>query len=290
MHRAHLLAVHRILADHPDIAHRLIDHHGTPSAVMEAIATGATSATDMPEHVLAAIATARSDAARTLADALASGVTVVTYADTRYPQALHDLGQRKPLALFVRGNEALLSELATAVTVTGARAASAYGVTVAADLAEELASHGHMIVTGGGFGIDAAATRAALRTKTVPLVFVATGVNAPHPVAHAELFDTIVARGGAIVSEHGLRTPPSLARVKQRARLLAATAATVIVEAAHRSSSLPVAAEARTLGRPVGAVPGSVLSAASYGTHALLRDGHASMVTRADDVLGLLAR
>ncbi|MBN8883046.1 MAG: DNA processing protein DprA, partial [Salana multivorans] len=49
-----------------------------------------------------------------------------------------------------------------------------------------------------------------------------------------------------------------------------------------------IANEASVLGRPVGAVPGPVTSAASYGPNEMLRHGTASLVAHANDVLRLL--
>lgn len=289
MHRTHLLAVHGVLADRPHIAHHLIALHGSPSAALEALASGVADHPDLDGAGIGTVATARSDAARTLDDAHAAGVHIITYKDPAWPVPLNALGQDMPLALFVRGNPDLLATLGSAIAITGSRSATGYGCLIAAELATYAANHGHAVVNGGAYGVDAAALRASLHTATPPIVFTGAGAAIAHPPVHADLFDTIVARGGAVVSEHGLRTAPTHARFRQRARLIgAATAATIIVEAAHRSGSLAVAETARRLGRPVGAVPGSVLSATSGGTHALLRDGLAQMVSHGDDVLTLL--
>lgn len=60
------------------------------------------------------------------------------------------------------------------------------------------------------------------------------------------------------------------------------------VEAGARSGSLDIATRAHTLGRPVGAVPGPVTSAASAGCHRLLREQIAVVITDADEVRRLL--
>ena len=51
---------------------------------------------------------------------------------------------------------------------------------------------------------------------------------------------------------------------------------------------MKVAQFAHDLGRNVRAVPGPVTSAASSGTHRLLREGIASLITDATDVTALL--
>ena len=70
--------------------------------------------------------------------------------------------------------------------------------------------------------------------------------------------------------------------------MAALSGASVVVEAAHRSGARNLVNEAAALGRPVGAVPGPVTSAASYGPNDMLRHGTASVVAHANDVLRLL--
>jgi DNA processing protein len=77
-------------------------------------------------------------------------------------------------------------------------------------------------------------------------------------------------------------------RFRQRNRLIAAASqATVILEAGWRSGSLNTAGHAGQLGRPLGAVPGPVTSAASAGCHRLIRDYAAVLVTTPDEMAEL---
>lgn len=64
---------------------------------------------------------------------------------------------------------------------------------------------------------------------------------------------------------------------------------TLLVEGAVRSGALSTARWASELRRPLLAVPGPVSSAMSNGAHQLIRTGQATLVTRADEVLGHLA-
>jgi DNA processing protein len=90
-----------------------------------------------------------------------------------------------------------------------------------------------------------------------------------------------------IVAEQPPGFPPHRSRFLTRNRIIAAAAATVVVEAAHRSGALSTAHHAADLGRPVGAVPGPVTSASSAGCHRLIRNG-ALCVTSPDDVLEMV--
>lgn len=219
------------------------------------------------------------------------GARLVTPDDPEWPDTLHDLRSDAPIALWVRG-ESHLTELTTPpVTITGSRAATACGSTVASQIAGDLSRAGVTTVTGGGFGIEEAVITGSLASaSTTPTIVVtAAGLERTFPVAHSRLFEAVVEEGGLLLSENPPRTPVSKGSSQRRARLLAALGATtVIVEAGLRSGSRLVAHQASALGRPVGAVPGPVTSAASLGTHELLQRGSATMVTGSEDVLNLL--
>lgn len=194
-----------------------------------------------------------------------------------------------PWALFVRGPHRLGPTVASSVAVVGARAATPYGTHVAGELAFGLAEAGVAVVSGGAFGIDAAAHQAALAAQAAPTVAVlACGIDVAYPRQHERLLARI-AEQGLLVSE----VPPgsSVTRVRflVRNRVIAALArGTVVVEAAHRSGSLSTAARAHDLQRVVMAVPGPVTSALSAGCHEWVRTARAVLVTSAAEVLELV--
>ncbi|WP_416447058.1 DNA-processing protein DprA [Leucobacter sp. HNU] len=208
-----------------------------------------------------------------------------------WPVSLADLGDRAPVALWASGNpELLTSSLTSRVTITGARAASSYGEEVTRALASDLAAEPCIIVSGGAYGIDAAAHRAALATRPASTIAVLPGgLDRPYPSAHADLFRQITDQGGIILSEAPPESVPTKWRFIARARLLAALGgATVIPEAGYRSGSLLVAARATGLGRPVGAVPGPITSVSSAGCHRLMREEMAEVITHTGDVTEML--
>lgn len=195
----------------------------------------------------------------------------------------------EPLVLWAVG-PARLDEVADrAAAIVGTRASTAYGEYVAADFAAGLANRDAAVVSGGAFGIDGAAHRAALAADGLTVAVLAGGVDVPYPSGHATLLERIRA-DGLLVSEYPPGERPARHRFLTRNRLVAALAgATVVVEAGARSGAANTAAWARALGRTVCAVPGPVTSSASVGCHALLR-GDAQLVTRAEDVVELIGR
>lgn len=195
-----------------------------------------------------------------------------------------------PLALWVCGAGDLSLAAVRSVAIVGSRAATSYGEHVTAELAYGLARRGFMIVSGGAFGVDAMAHRAALAAEGATTIVSAGGVDRPYPAAHAALFDRVTDRG-LIVAESPPGSAPHRHRFLTRNRLIAAlSTGTVVTEAATRSGALNTAAHCARLGRALMAVPGSVTSAMSAGCHRLLRQepSPAALVTCVDDVLALV--
>ncbi|MEU4015934.1 DNA-processing protein DprA [Microbacterium sp. NPDC028030] len=276
----------------------LIEALGPEDALAVALGTGPQpmgwSATGRASRVLAEGRArwrprARGDALRqAIRGADEVGARLLIPGDEEWPASLDDLGPHAPIALWVRGHADALSR-EPRVSMVGARAATGYGEHVAAELAGDLASAGAVIVSGGAYGIDGAAHRAALGVHGTTVAFLAVGVDRAYPIGHQELLQQIT-RDGAVVSEPPCGTAPTKWRFLARNRLIAALGqATVVVEAGWRSGSLNTAGHAASLGRPLGAVPGPVTSSSSAGCHRLLREYDAQCVTSASEVRELWA-
>ena len=166
-----------------------------------------------------------------------------------------------------------------AVAIVGSRASTSYGAHVAAEFAVDLVRAGYSVVSGGAFGIDIAAHRACLAAGGTTVAVLAGGVDRLYPRAHEDHLERIAATG-ALVAEVPPGAEPRRHRFLTRNRIIAALgSATVVVEAGLRSGALRTAREAIGLGRPLGAVPGPVMSPTSAGCHDLLREAMAVCVT-----------
>jgi DNA processing protein len=214
-----------------------------------------------------------------------SGIRVITPDDPEWPGQLADLGDDQPYALWLRGNADLRFSCLRSLAVVGSRAATAYGCYVAAEFAASLASRGLAVISGGAFGVDAAAHRGALGAGGVTVAVLACGVDVPYPTAHAELFDAITAEG-VLASEWPPGQHVSRLRFLVRNRVIAALATgTLVVEAAQRSGALNTARHARDLHRRLMAVPGPVTSDLSAGCHQVIREWQGTLVTSAAEVI-----
>ena len=212
------------------------------------------------------------------------GGRLIIPGDLEWPSQLNDLGSAAPWALWVRGAVDLRLTMLRSVAIVGARACTSYGARIASELSSDLALAGWTIVSGGAFGIDAAAHRGALAVDGLTAAVLACGVDVAYPPRNESMFE-LIAAGGLLISEVAPGAVPHRARFLVRNRVIAAiTRGTVVIEAAIRSGSLATARAALELDRPVLGTPGPITSPLSSGVHQILRNG-ALLVTSAAEVV-----
>ncbi|MGW3668769.1 DNA-processing protein DprA [Streptomyces sp. NPDC005141] len=229
----------------------------------------------------------RADPERDLALARDAGVRFICPGESEWPAQLDDLGDARPVGLWVRGRAALRIWALRSVAVVGARACTEYGAHMAATLGAGLAERGWVVVSGGAYGIDGAAHRGALGAGGATVAVLACGVDRPYPRGHTQLI-TRIAEQGLVVGELPPGEHPTPSRFILRNRVIAAlTRGTVVVEAAYRSGALVTARSAQRLGRFTMGVPGPATSGLSAGVHELLR-GEAVLVSDAAEVAELV--
>jgi DNA processing protein len=223
-----------------------------------------------------------------LRQAVRFAVRLLVPGDPAWPTGVDDLGPHAPIALWLRGNDATLAAAQHSIALVGARAATGYGEHVTMEASAGLVDRGFAIISGAAYGIDGMAHRAALASSGQTVAILAGGVDRFYPSGHDALLARIV-EAGAVVSELPCGSPPTKWRFLQRNRLIAAASqATIVLEAGWRSGSLNTAGHAASLGRPIGAMPGPVTSAASAGCHRLIREYAATLVTSAAEMAELV--
>lgn len=266
----------------------LLEQFGSAKAIWEASPAALQKTLGIGPGLVKAILRARAEF-----DALAEeerlwrlGVRVLLLPDPAYPPLLRHLPDPPP-TLYVRG--AMASFEQPPVAVVGTRQASAVGLRVARQLAQDLARAGLTVVSGLARGIDGAAHRGALEApdgRTIAVL--AGGLDRIYPPEHLALAEEVAARG-LLLSEY----PPGVevrgGNFPARNRIISGLcAAVVVVEAGEKSGALITAGFAADQGREVFAVPGDVTRWQTRGTNLLIKDG-ARVALSAADVLEALA-
>ena len=205
---------------------------------------------------------------------------LITYQDSLYPRGLLNIYDFPPF-LYVKGS---LKEDDVNIAVVGSRTASTYGKFSTERLCRELAINGITVVSGMARGIDSAAHKGALAGKGRTIAVLGCGLDTIYPPENKELYEEIVSKG-AVITEYPFGTPPSGSNFPARNRIISGISlGVVVVEANEKSGSLITAKLALEQGREVFAVPGSIDSAGSRGTHKLIKQG-AILIENVHDIL-----
>ena len=224
----------------------------------------------------------RLDLDKVLAEAIASGVTILTWTSPDYPELLSQISAPPPV-LFVRGQLEPVDQWA--IAVVGTRRLSAYGKVIARELVTGLVANGITIVSGMARGIDAIAHRTALEMNGRTIGVLGSGLDELYPPEHKQLADQIVKGQGAVMSEYALGTLPDGRNFPARNRVISGLSlGVVVIEAGERSGALITSRFAVEQDREVFAVPGNINSPVSIGTNRLIQQG-AKLVTGIDDIL-----
>ncbi|MEM1209980.1 MAG: DNA-processing protein DprA [Planctomycetota bacterium] len=276
------------------LAARLVDHFGSPHALLDAPPTALANIKGISKHRSAELHRhlrhAYDDLAPRELDAVAAlpDTRLLAIDQPDYPAPLRLIPDPPPL-LWVRGR--LAPRDALSIAIVGSRQATQYGREQAARFASHLADAGLTLASGGALGIDTAAHRAALQAQGRTLAVIGSGLHHPYPNANRALFDQIVHDdAGALLSELPLDTPPAAEHFPRRNRIISGLSlGTLVIEAAARSGALITARVAvEEHGRDCFALPGRVDSPASAGCHQLIRTGAAELVTSPNDLLDRL--
>jgi DNA processing protein len=187
-----------------------------------------------------------------------------------------------PAALYAAGPTAALQEQPLALV--GSRQATPGGIETARGFAAELARSGLRIIAGVEEGIDTAVHEGVLAAGGSCIGLCVSGLDRVHPARNGRLVARI--RGqGSLISVFAPGTPPRRHHFPIRSRLLAALSrGLLVVEAAAGSSGLTSVEQARTLGHPVFAIPGSIRDPAARGCNQLIRAG-AILVTQPAEIM-----
>ena len=198
------------------------------------------------------------------------GLSVVTTRDPEYPPLLAQCSDRPPF-LFFRGAPRHLT--ARTVSIVGTRKPSVEGRRAANEFAAAAARSGLSVVSGLALGVDGIAHDAALAAGGCTIAVLPSGLDRIYPARHQQLAER-VARGGALVSEFPLGTPPRKHHFHRRNRTLSGfSMSTLVVEGGRPSGTLLTASAAADQGRDVMVLPWSIYHREGAGCRYLLEDG-----------------
>ena len=273
---------------------QLISELGSVDAVLSASASRIAQVRGIGNTTATSIATHLHDSIKRVDEELSHiahhGAHVVSIVDPHYPSMLAQIPGAPPI-LMVKGRFDHRTLNRYTVSIVGSRSCSIYGSEQASRFASAFASAGLSVISGGARGIDTAAHRGAISANGPTAVVLGCGLGHVYPPENRGLFDEIVERGGAIISELPINAAPDAKNFPARNRIISGMSlGVVVIEAGLKSGALITARHAiEDHGREVMGVPGRVDSPSSAGTNELLKNG-AHFVTEPSDVISILER
>lgn len=261
---------------------RLIDRFNSPELVFEATRENLVEVKGITPRLADAIKQRKiGDSVKKDLDlVMQKRYKIVTMTDIEYPPLLLQIPDPPPF-LYVLGR---LNGSIRNIAVVGSRNATRYGISTTRRLCHDLVKLKMTIASGMAVGIDSAAHEGALMGKGSTIAVLGSGLERVYPEQNRKLFHQI-AENGAVISEFPLKTEPDAHNFPRRNRIISGMSlGTVVVEATKRSGSLITARLAAEQNREVFAVPGSIQSFKSTGTHTLIKQG-AKLVEHAQDIM-----
>jgi len=261
----------------------LLSVFGTPERILQAGLSNLMSVNGIREGIARKIVAkaCEKDPTRLLKTIDLMGARILCYHDPEYPSLLKKIHD-PPMILYLKGKAIPTKKIR--VAIVGSRNPTPYGLKAAEKIARGIAMRGFGVVSGMARGIDTAAHKGCLAGGGFTIAVLGTGIDRVYPSSNKALYEHI-SQHGTLLSEFPPGTPPEPRNFPIRNRIISGLSKGVVVaEATMKSGSLITASLALDQGRDIFAVPGSINSFKSAGSHFLIKQG-AALVENADDVL-----
>lgn len=208
-----------------------------------------------------------------LVDCLKSGIQVVCYSDTEYPESLRDI-HNPPCVIFYKGNLGLLN-CERLLTVVGTRKPSDYTIMVTNQICNNLVKEGYVLISGFALGVDSIANKCCINNNRPTICVLASGINYDYPKENIFLKEQVLVKGGLILTEQLPDTKPYRSNFPKRNRILAGLGrGTLVTEASLGSGALITANYTYKQGKPLFCVPPADIFDNRYlGVVKYIRDG-----------------
>lgn len=166
------------------------------------------------------------------------GIEVITVFDDKYPARLHDLGDKKPVILYARGNTDILSK--QSIAVVGTRKPSAWSEMVEQRLVQKILDlSDYVIISGLALGCDGIAHQTTLEANKKTVAVLPSGVNVITPSSHKQMAQNILDNDGCLLSEYEPKAKVTKSTYVERDAVVAALAnATMVIECSKKSGTM----------------------------------------------------
>lgn len=215
------------------------------------------------------------------------GIRVWTLADEDYPYRLRQCPDR-PMILYSKGH--VNPSAGHVVSIVGTRRPTERGKELTTRLVKDLHEQLEQvtIVSGGAYGIDIMAHRAAIKCGIPTIIIPAHGLDRIYPYSHRPEAIASLTHGG-LLTEFPSGVEPMPQNFLQRNRIVAGLAdAVVVVESREKGGSLVTARMAIDYNRELFAFPGRPEDVSSRGCNNLILSDKAHLIDGAEDLIRVM--
>jgi DNA processing protein len=211
---------------------------------------------------------------------------IISFWDKQFPHNLKNIYD-PPAFLYLRGT--LAEEDRYSIAIVGSRVPTPYGMRMAGKFAQEFSRLGVTTISGLARGIDTIAHATTVKGGTRTLAVLGSGVDVIYPPENRELVEHIV-DCGAVISEYRMGAKPDAPNFPKRNRIISGISlGTVIIETGVEGGAMITASMAFDQNREVFAIPFPADEKKKSGANLLIKQGKATLVEDAEDVIHLLA-
>lgn len=198
---------------------------------------------------------------------------IVSFLNPEYPDILNTIHSPPPI-LYYKGAPFSAYKDMTFLAIVGSRKANYYAKQVVNNFVPEFVKNNICVVSGGALGVDTMAHEATIQHNGKTIVVLGSGFSKIYPYQNKKLFDTIIEKGGTVITPFSIETEPLAYNFPERNRIISGLSASVlIVQASEKSGAYITAKCALDQGREVCVVPGSIFDPCSVGCHNLIKEG-----------------
>ena len=165
-------------------------------------------------------------------------ITVITLFDDEYPDKLNDMGNKRPIFLYVKGNVEALSK--PNMAVIGTRKPSEISQIFEKEMVKAVLDNSERaIVSGLALGCDKIAHETTVMENKVTVAILPSGLNKITPASHNGLAEKIIENGGCLVSEYSPNTKAKSGTFIERDKIVAALSdINVVIQCGEKSGTM----------------------------------------------------
>lgn len=176
-------------------------------------------------------------------------VSIITIFDEEYPEHFHDMKDKRPVILYVKGNMGILNE--KSIAIVGTRKPSIWSEKVEYRLVQRIIELSNRVVISGlALGCDQIAHEATLAKGKKTIAVLPSGVNVITPASNKKLAAEIIKNDGCLISEYEPDAKVTRSTYVERDALIAALAdSTLVIECRVKSGTMHTVNAAEKMNR-----------------------------------------